>query len=94
MYFFGEMGKNGHDLLLVTCFSQGLVLLVLPVPPGQWRQVLDADALSYGGAGQAALPSVLCGDAPTAVVLGEFVGALYRRDLENGNPKGQNLEGA
>jgi maltooligosyltrehalose trehalohydrolase len=82
-----------EDLLLIVCFSRDPVSLVLSVPSGQWRQVLDADALQYGGTGQAALPSVLYGDAPAAVVLGEFACALYRRNLEDENPKGQNPEG-
>lgn len=85
---------QGEDFLLVTSFSRDPVSLVLPIPSGQWRRVLDADALQYGGTGQAALPSVLYNDASTAVVLGEFACALYRRDLGEGTPESQHPEGA
>ena len=82
-----------EDLMLIACFSRDLVSLVLPFPPGQWRQVIDANSGPYGGTGTSTLPLVLHGGVPAAVVLGEFACALYRHDLRDGGLKGHNPEG-
>ncbi|HXG21050.1 MAG TPA: DUF3459 domain-containing protein, partial [Methylomirabilota bacterium] len=72
-----------EDLVLIACFSQTPVSLALPLPPGRWRRVLDADAVQYGGGGCARWPLTLNGGAPIPLVLGEFAFALYRRDLND-----------
>jgi maltooligosyltrehalose trehalohydrolase len=78
-----------EDLLLIACFSRDPVSLVLPIPPGQWRQVIDADAMRYGGTGQATLPLVLYSDASATLTLPEFTFALYRHVPESQNPEEQ-----
>lgn len=76
-----------EDLLLIACFSRNPVSLMLPLPRGQWQQVIDADAMQYGGTGQATLPLVLHSDALFALTLREFAFALYRHAPEGRNPE-------
>lgn len=76
-----------EELFFLACFSREPVSLDLLIPPGQWRRVLDADVVEYGGSGRTALPLLLSGGAQATVVLGEFAFVVYRR-----NPQGWSLE--
>jgi maltooligosyltrehalose trehalohydrolase len=80
-------------LLLVACFSRDPVSLALPIPPGQWRQVIDANTEQYGGTGAYALPLVLHGSTQATVVLGEFAFALYRHERDDRVREGEGTWG-
>lgn len=71
-----------EEMLLIACFSPTPVSLTLPIPPGLWRHMIDADAVQYGGTEQTSLPPVLRGDTPAPVLLGSFAFAVYDRILE------------
>ena len=79
LLFICRWQSQRETLLIVASFAPQSVSISLPLPPGRWQQILDADAKRYGGSDSARLPTVLVAGQKNIVEIGPFTFAVYRR---------------
>jgi maltooligosyltrehalose trehalohydrolase len=71
------------ELLLVASFSAFTVTVKPPLPPGQWRKILDAAAARFDGSEKECLPSFLSSTGPSSCEFPPFAFAVYQLDRES-----------